>query len=82
MMTEFLLIVPEGWISIAQEVTEQLLNQAAFESIQQYITDSVWWEIEALFENSGNTLPSGKSITNARVFNSGTSIQLWITLSE
>lgn len=72
-MSDFLLIVPEGWKEVPFELIEPRMS---FDSAQQVIAQELWWEFEAALE--GTEYMNGKTITNVKLFMSDTGPKCWI----
>jgi hypothetical protein len=77
-MSDFLLVVPEGWTEIAD--VQVIFATASAESIQADITSEMWWEIEQAIDAAG-LLPIGSTVIDAKLFDGGGGWKLWVKYS-
>jgi hypothetical protein len=73
-MSDFLLIVPEGWRELpdAPEFVERHTAPLLIDAIER----EAWGELDAVIEEVGGFEP-GQTISNVRLLNGGAGWQLW-----
>lgn len=78
-MSDFLLVVPQGWEEPADIAA--LLNDGAVnpEEVSFQIAQESWGDIDTLLSNAGS-LPEGKHVLNARMFRTEMGYRFWVLL--
>lgn len=76
-MSEFLMIVPDGWTEPAD--IEALLNNGGAnpDEVSFWISQESWGDIETMLSNAV-ALPEGKHVMNAKIFRTDTGYRFWV----
>ena len=79
-MSDFLLIVPEGWVEFAD--INALVNDGAVPADMVYfwIAQEVWGDIDTMLVNA-NHPTDGKLVTGAKLFSESDGYHLWMTFA-
>ena len=72
-MSEFLMVVPEGWTEVAPEAWAGM----SLDDLSRWIAEGSFYDFDALLEASGQ-LPEGQAVVNARLFRAGAIDRLWV----
>jgi hypothetical protein len=79
-MSDFLLIVPEGWVEFPE--TNALLNDGATPPDMAYfwIAQEAWGDIDTFLASAGMGVP-GKLVCGAKLFSESDGYHLWMTFA-
>lgn len=75
-MSDFLLVVPEGWTEIPN-VPEWIGTVAPVEQLTFAIAQEAWGDIESIL-SSMVALPAGESVVQARLIQTDTGYRFWV----
>lgn len=75
-MSEFLMVVPEGWVEI-DNATDLIANYGGEIAVQDLLSRGEFNTIDTVIEPAGLP-PSGMTVMNARMFNEGGVSRLWV----
>jgi hypothetical protein len=75
-MSDFLLIVPEGWVEF--EAINALINDNAVPSdlVYSQITQEAWGDLDTTFVNA-NIPVDGKLVVDAKLISAATGFRCW-----
>ena len=78
-MSEFLMIVPDGWTEPTD--IEALLNNGGAnpEEVSFWISQEAWGDIETMMTNAV-ALPAGMHVLNAKIFRTDSGYRFWVLL--
>lgn len=75
-MSNFLLIVPEGYTEIPN-AAEFFLSHLSPEEISRNMAEGSVWEIAGALDNAGH-LPAGMMVEDAKIFDDNTGARLYV----
>lgn len=75
-MSDFLLVVPDGWVEIPND-PEWIGPVASVEILTFAISQEAWSDIDAIL-TSMVVLPEGKNVAQARLIQTDTGYRFWV----
>lgn len=77
-MSEFLMVIPEGWVEL--ENPQALIDQAGAEWFAGVIANNTLYEIDQLLEQLGINRP-GFVLDGFRLINAGAGYRIWASFA-